>query len=187
VKTNTPALGSLVGYIIAGDAWVESNEERNHYRISLASQSKELVEDFADVLRKVGFNGKDGAPEPKIHYNDTKDVWQCNLASKELYDWVHELTRDEVRRIAFKWSREFIRAAFDSNGGVSEVRPGRLSVRYGVSAKWLVDLFREVLEKERGFKVTQWRSGNVYYCAVNNQKEVENFLNWIDPIYKKPK
>jgi len=187
VKTDIPEVGSLVGYVIAGDGWLEASPTRNHWRISLASQSKELVEDFANVLRKVGFDGKDGAPEPRIHYNETKNVWQCNLASKELYDWIHELTRDEVRRIAFKYSRKFIRAAFDSNGGISEVRAGRLSIRYGVSAKWLVDLFREILEKEKGFKVTQWRSGDVYYCAVNNQDQVHDFLSWIDPIYKEPR
>jgi len=186
MKPSTSALGSLVGYTIAGDSWLEASPDRNHWRVSLASQSKELVEDFADVLRKAGFDGKGGAPEPKVHYNETKNVWQVNLASKELYDWIHELTRDEVRRIAFKYPREFVRAAYDSNGGIGEVRPGRLSVRYGVSAKWLVDLFREILEKERGYRTTMWRSGDVWYVAVNNQDQVKDFLDWVDPIYKKP-
>jgi len=186
VKTDIPEVGSLVGYIIAGDGWLEASPDRNHWRISLASQSKELVEDFARVLREVGFNGEESRPEPKIHYNETKSVWQVNLASKELYDWIHELTRDEVRRIAFKYPREFIRAAYDSNGGVNEVRPGRLSVRYGVSARWLVTLFKEVLEKERGYHTTMWRSGSIWYVAVNNQDQVKDFLDWVDPIYKKP-
>jgi len=186
MRTDVPEIGTLLGYAMS-DMWLESNPERGHYRISMASQSEELIRDLEKVLRKLGFDGREGSPEPHVNYNEQKKVYQLNLASKELYDFITGLTREDVRRYAFKYPKEYIRSVFDGDGSVSKVRPGRLSVRYGVSAKWLVTLFKEVLEKERGYHTTMWRSGDVYYCAVNNQDQVQDFLKWVDPIYKRPK
>lgn len=186
VRTDVPAIATVTGYAMS-DLWIEADESRGHYRISMASQSKELVEDLARALREIGFDGKEGRPEPQVNYNEAKDVWQVNLASEELYRWITELTRDDVRRIARQWPREYLRAVFDGDGSVSEIRPGRLSVRYGTSAKWLVDLFAELLREVRGYQVTQWKSGDIWYAAVNNQDQVWDFLDWVKPIYKVPK
>jgi len=186
MKTDTPAVATFLGYAL-NDAWVEEAPDKNHYRISLASQSKEYVEDFADALRRMGFDGTGDSPEPKIHYNDTKDVWQANLASKELVDWLKGLNRLAIGEIVHKWPREYLRSAYDANGSVAETRPGRLSLRYGMGERWLVELFMELLQSVRGYQVAFWRSNDVYYCAVNNQDQVMDFLDWVKPIYKVPK
>ncbi len=177
--TDDVILAKLIGFLLS-DGYVYSNEENGYYEIGFSSTDRALIEEFKDVIRKIGWKYSIEVQSK----NRNKPLVTIRVVSKEVFTKianifpevvVYKTSKTGIRpsrlkripRIIFQFSengiKAFINAFFKGDGFVDKERIGFRASSYDL-AQDLQDLLLTM--RIYSYIESEERNGRKYYRVV---------------------
>jgi len=186
----SPTLAYILG-VILGDGSVYARS-RGDKAIALNTIDKPFAEAFYNALKEIGLNPKIYTKMPKD--SKLKTRYYVETCSKEFYDWFNRLTKEDIRKIALAYPKEFIRGFYESEGCLTKyTKPygEYYSIQIANTVEWKIDLIVELL-RNMGFRVYKnkykrdyVKTGLFLMARIHRQEDVRRFLELINPCIKK--
>jgi len=176
---NKRILSYILG-VIKGDGFVY---KRGYcYFVGLDSSDKEFSLSFLEALKKVNLN-------PSMFLNK-KGYWRTIGSSKLFYKWYKSLNFKQIKQIAFKYPKEFIRGFYESEGCYHMAQKKYSRIIIVNTDERLIKLVKKLIEN-LGFKTnlyqrpqikSNWK--RVWALTMYNKEEIKKFLKEINPCIK---
>ncbi len=176
----------VVGTIL-GDGWTYRNKYT--YFIGLEVKDKLFCGEFQNALIKLNLNAK-------ISYSKNK-TWRTIATSKLFYNWFNSLTLQDIKNIAIKYTIEFLKGFYESEGSlfISKNKKGKYVYYYPylviantnkdliyLTAYLLFNLGFNPRINLRKPRIKRYRP--IWALTISKKENIKKFIDLVKPCIK---
>lgn len=190
------SLSYIIGVLLT-DGFVTSYDYQRI--VSLKTSEKLFAESFSSALRNIGLNPHTNIIPPEKESEWTKSsIFRVRVTSKKFVNWFRKQKFDELWNIAVKFPLNFLRGAYEGDGGFStnKAEGGPYwQVDFTNTDKILLSKIHQLLENfgynPRPIRIKTGNHDDVerkecYRFCLSKHAEVEKFLKKVSPSIKTP-
>lgn len=173
---DNPETQYWLGYICA-DGNIVYDLEKRHYRISLYSKDKEIIDKFVKYFGQDNLN---------TFTKKTNGLHQVYIDSKELAKYfIEELNivpnKSLVLNPNVEFTTNFILGYFDGDGWITNSTSDRIRYECGIvsGSEFFIDKIKNILDTQHIYNVKVLENKHIYRIRIDRKSDSEKFYKWL--------
>lgn len=177
---DNPETQYWIGYICA-DGNIVYDLDKRHYRVSLYSKDKEVIDKFVKYFGESNLN---------TFTRKSDGLHQVYVDSKELAKYfVEELNIVPNKSLTLnpniKYTPNFILGYFDGDGWITNSTSNRIRYECGIvsGSEIFIDKIKSILDSENIYNVKVIEDDHMYRLRIDRKLDSEKFYKWLYKDY----
>ena len=181
-------VSSELSYILGvylGDAWIY--KYKHSYFIGLDTVDFKFAKSFCSALKRIKLH-------PSVFKKSNREVWRTIASSKIFFNWLKNLSSEDIKKIALAYPLSFLKGIYESEGCISRNYDKRVNKLY--LSVVIVSCEKETIELTQNLIIALGLRPRlnltrkkvpfkpIWVLSINRQSEVKSFLALVKPCIK---